>query len=285
MAEITAALVKELREKTGAGMMDCKKALQETAGDAQAAIGQLSRVTRPGGVVLVSMLNPANPYRLTEWFLYWPALRVFSGRGQPAAAQLIGPYGIQCRPVRDLLVDYLAERQPSLDFSSLNNLAYHLGKLFWRDLETHHPGISSLKLPRDVAAAWKQRVMTRTTTALTPQGQPVQAAQPRLNGRSILTTVRAFYLDLAEWAEDDPSRWGPWVVRCPVTATDASHKRTGPGASPAWISGPGNACRCCPPWPPSPAASSRRPPSCSAPRRPRPRQGCSPPPRRPCDGR
>jgi elongation factor Ts len=33
MAEITAQLVKELREKTGAGMMDCKKALSETAGD------------------------------------------------------------------------------------------------------------------------------------------------------------------------------------------------------------------------------------------------------------
>jgi len=37
MAEITAALVKELREKTGAGMMDCKKALQESAGDMNAA--------------------------------------------------------------------------------------------------------------------------------------------------------------------------------------------------------------------------------------------------------
>jgi elongation factor Ts len=37
MAEITAALVKELREKTGAGMMDCKKALQENAGDMDAA--------------------------------------------------------------------------------------------------------------------------------------------------------------------------------------------------------------------------------------------------------
>jgi elongation factor Ts len=37
MAEITAALVKELREKSGAGMMDCKKALQETAGDMEAA--------------------------------------------------------------------------------------------------------------------------------------------------------------------------------------------------------------------------------------------------------
>jgi elongation factor Ts len=33
MAEITAAMVKELREKTGAGMMDCKKALAETNGD------------------------------------------------------------------------------------------------------------------------------------------------------------------------------------------------------------------------------------------------------------
>lgn len=32
MAEITAALVKELRERTGAGMMDCKKALSATDG-------------------------------------------------------------------------------------------------------------------------------------------------------------------------------------------------------------------------------------------------------------
>lgn len=38
MAEITAALVKELRERTGAGMMDCKKALTETAGDIEKAI-------------------------------------------------------------------------------------------------------------------------------------------------------------------------------------------------------------------------------------------------------
>ena len=33
MAEITAGLVKELREMTGLGMMECKKALQETGGD------------------------------------------------------------------------------------------------------------------------------------------------------------------------------------------------------------------------------------------------------------
>ncbi len=41
MAEITAGLVKELRERTGAGMMDCKKALVETDGDIEKAIDEL----------------------------------------------------------------------------------------------------------------------------------------------------------------------------------------------------------------------------------------------------
>src|SRR5690606_6169050 len=41
MAEITAALVMELRAKSGVGMMDCKKALQETTGDIDAAIDWL----------------------------------------------------------------------------------------------------------------------------------------------------------------------------------------------------------------------------------------------------
>jgi elongation factor Ts len=43
MAEITAALVKELRDKTGAGMMDCKKALAETAGDLESAFDWLRK--------------------------------------------------------------------------------------------------------------------------------------------------------------------------------------------------------------------------------------------------
>lgn len=41
MAEITAATVKELRERSGAGMMDCKKALAETNGDIEAAVDWL----------------------------------------------------------------------------------------------------------------------------------------------------------------------------------------------------------------------------------------------------
>ncbi len=43
MANISAAMVKELREKTGAGMMDCKTALNETGGDIEAAIDWLRK--------------------------------------------------------------------------------------------------------------------------------------------------------------------------------------------------------------------------------------------------
>ena len=43
MAEITAAMVRDLREKTGAGMMDCKRALTESGGDAEAAFDWLRK--------------------------------------------------------------------------------------------------------------------------------------------------------------------------------------------------------------------------------------------------
>ena len=43
MAEIKAAMVKQLREKTGAGMMDCKEALQECAGDIEKAVDFLRK--------------------------------------------------------------------------------------------------------------------------------------------------------------------------------------------------------------------------------------------------
>jgi len=152
------------------------------------------------------------------------AIQMFAGRGRPTCEQLIDRYRIQCRPVRHVLVDYLREREPSVDFSSLQRFAYLLGKLFWADLEAHHPGIDSLKLPRDVAAAWKQRVMTRARTTTTAAG-PGVTVSPRLDGLSVLSTVRSFYLDIAEWADDDPARWGPWAVRCPVSASDASHKK------------------------------------------------------------
>jgi ubiquinone/menaquinone biosynthesis C-methylase UbiE len=39
------------------------------------ALAEISRVVRPGGLVVLTMLNPLSPYRLFEWTFYWPLLR------------------------------------------------------------------------------------------------------------------------------------------------------------------------------------------------------------------
>jgi hypothetical protein len=139
-------------------------------------------------------------------------------QGQLSTAELIDQYAITCQPVRDLLVNYLGERRPALDYASLKTLAYLLGKLFWKDLETHNPGIGSLRLQPDVATAWKLRLATKTVPA---RGEGEAAATAvRMDTESCLTAVRAFYLDIAQWALDDPARWGPWAAPCPVRRDD-----------------------------------------------------------------
>ena len=65
--------------------------------------------------------------------------------------------------------------------ATLVGLSYELGRCFWLDLERHHPGIGSLRLPRDVASAWKQRLQTRTKTATTDTGERVEVAVERLS--------------------------------------------------------------------------------------------------------
>ncbi len=68
MAEITASMVKELREQTGAGMMDCKAALNETGGDLEAAVVHLRKImgskltrregrTAAEGVIAVTVID------------------------------------------------------------------------------------------------------------------------------------------------------------------------------------------------------------------------------------
>ncbi|MGH3203206.1 MAG: tyrosine-type recombinase/integrase [Streptosporangiaceae bacterium] len=145
--------------------------------------------------------------------------------GQQTAAQLIDRYDLACRPVRDLLIDYLNERSPGIDYVTLGDLAYQLGLLFWKDLETHHPGIDSLDLAPDVAVAWKQRMQYRTVEAVAPGGERTQARVPRLSVVDHLTRVRSFYLDIAEWAVTDPSRWAQWAVPCPVRPSELTHRQ------------------------------------------------------------
>jgi integrase len=153
-----------------------------------------------------------------------PPGRALKTQGQLSCEQLIDRYGIECRPVRDLLVDYLRERQPAVDYPTLHKLSYVLGRLFWRDLELHHPGIASLHLPAEVAAGWKQRITTKTTRPRSAGGEVTETNASRLNAFDHLVTVRAFYLDLAQWAADDPARWGPWAAPCPVRDTDVAQR-------------------------------------------------------------
>jgi hypothetical protein len=152
-------------------------------------------------------------------------LRELRSTGQRTPGEMIDRYGLACRPVRDLLVDYLRERQPALDYTSLETLANFLGRLFWADLERHHPGIDNLRLPAKVAAGWKQRLRTMTKTTPAPGGRQAETTAPRINYRECLTPVRAFYLDLAHWAVDDPARWGPWVAPCPVGSEEVSRRK------------------------------------------------------------
>jgi ubiquinone/menaquinone biosynthesis C-methylase UbiE len=46
--------------------------------NARAAVREISRVLRSGGLVIVTMLNPMSPYRIMEWFVYWPSLRILA---------------------------------------------------------------------------------------------------------------------------------------------------------------------------------------------------------------
>src|SRR5438874_8014655 len=68
MAEIAAALVKELRDQTGAPMMDCKRALQETNGDMEAAVRVLREKGMAGAAKRSDRATPEGKvgYRLAE---------------------------------------------------------------------------------------------------------------------------------------------------------------------------------------------------------------------------
>ncbi|WP_064444956.1 site-specific integrase [Rhodococcus sp. YH3-3] len=150
-------------------------------------------------------------------------LRELRSPGQRSPAELIDHYAIKCRPIRDLLVDYLRERQPVLDYGSLMQLAWMLGKLFWADLEEHNPGIDSLRLSADVADAWKHRLRSVRTTKAGAAG--AKSTGVRLGYQECLTPIRSFYLDLAQWALEDPARWGPWVAPCPIRSGEIDRRK------------------------------------------------------------
>jgi len=137
-----------------------------------------------------------------------PTLRAaWSAKGnsrQHSTATLVDRYGIPASGVRDLLVDYLDEIRPGMDYGSLEGLTYRLVRLFWWEVLQVNPEQADLRLSSAVATAWRERL------AVTTDGRP------RRDTHSILFAVRGFYRDLAEWSHDDPVRWGVWVAPWPV---------------------------------------------------------------------
>jgi integrase len=179
--------------------------------------------TRPmgHGAVIYRMLH-----RMGVLGLAAPSsMRELTATGRRTPEELVDRYALACRPVRDLLVDYLKERQPALDYSSLRALSADLAGGFWKDLERHHPGIASLRLPDEVASAWKQRLRTREKVVTGGNGDRSTVTVERIGYRQCLTPVRAFYLDLAQWALDEPERWAQWVAPCPVGAEEINQRK------------------------------------------------------------
>ena len=157
-----------------------------------------------------------------------PTIYAASRRGQLSIEELVDGYDIACRPVRDLFVDYLHHRSPGLDYNTIRRLTSKLVLLFWRDLELHHPGISSLHLSDEVARGWKERLRHIR------YGNH-RLGQERKDRYDILMSVRAFYADLTHWALEDPGRWAAWAAPSPVDSRDIA-------GSPRWPSTAGRGC-------------------------------------------
>jgi hypothetical protein len=178
-------------------------------------------------------------------------IRAFGlAQGQLSIEALVGRYRLRCQPVRDLIVDYLRERQPVLDYASLDAISASLAGLFWAQIEALSPGISSLRWSPEVARTWKQNLQTKERTIINGDGNPTVVCSPSLNVKDELPRVRAFYLDIAQWAAEDPAHWAPWAVPCPIgdaeigRAKDREHR---------------NSCRNTSSSSPTPAAKSPRP--------------------------
>jgi hypothetical protein len=145
--------------------------------------------------------------------------------GQLTCEQLVDRHGVACEPIRALLIDYLEERRPRLDYSTLDNLARALTRNFWSDLERHHPGIDSLALAPDVATAWKERLRTRVQRRKRPDGTVEETVVERADRAMLFIAVHAFYLDIARWAVEEPGRWGPWAAPCPIKEAETTDRK------------------------------------------------------------
>lgn len=231
------ARFRAVRDATGFARLDplCAATDRLTPLDRNLAYHQLSRMLAHNGGSLaeITLADCVEAYRAqlgysTRQHSHWyrlllqagilpagspPSITAASRKGQLSIDELVDGYGVACRPVRDLFVDYLRERQAGMDYTSVRQLTSILVLLFWRDLELHEPGITSLALSDEVARHWKERLRT------VRYGNH-RVGELREDPNRILIAVRAFYADLAHWALEEPARWGLWAVPNPISGRD-----------------------------------------------------------------
>ena len=109
-----------------------------------------------------------------------PTVRAF---GTPRAADRRGAgrplSGSPCQPVRDLLVDYLRERQPALDYASLAAVPRPWPACSGADLERRHPGHQHAAARARVGRGMEAPVTVKTIRTTGPDGQVTESVVPR----------------------------------------------------------------------------------------------------------
>ena len=117
-----------------------------------------------------------------------PTLRAaWSAKGnsrQHSTATLVNRYSIPASGVRDLLVDYLEEVRPGMDYASLEGLAYRLARLFWWEVLQVNPEQADLRLAPEVATAWRERLSLTTDGSAPPRDPFDLDRDPQLLPRS-----------------------------------------------------------------------------------------------------
>ena len=135
--------------------------------------------------------------------------------GQLSIEELVDRYRLRCAPVRDLIVDYLRERQPALDYASLDATCRTLAGLFWAKIETLAPGIDTIRLPPQIARQWKETWRPRSAPSPPRTGDcrahqsPTERHRRTAAGARLLPRHRPM-------GGGGPARWGPWAVPCPI---------------------------------------------------------------------
>nr|WP_294850116.1 translation elongation factor Ts [uncultured Sphingomonas sp.] len=174
MAEITAAMVKELRERTGAGMMDCKKALAEVAGDMEAAI---------------------------DWLRAKGLSAAAKKAGRTAAEGLVG---VAVEGTKGAVVevnsetDFVAKNEQFQDFvRNVSQLALGMNGDVEALKTAAYPGGGTVeeKLTENIATIGENQSLRRTTVLEVPQGVVVSyvhnAAAPNMGKIGVLVALES----------------------------------------------------------------------------------------------